>query len=200
MVVRTQDEAFDPDQSSTAKKLGCTDPQCNCGSPSCQCNENRCYYSRTYGEPHRTPPTLRFRALHVACVPTPGSRPKSPPALGRTPDLAAERSSSEGWLVEDDFRFPDAGLPVRLVFGCENGETGEIFRQKADGIMGMGNNHNAIQSQVRGGGGCTRLGQGMCAPNLVCCCAGCFGTCKQTGALPHRSARVYAKAWLAVVG
>ncbi|GIL85438.1 hypothetical protein Vretimale_10621 [Volvox reticuliferus] len=60
----------------------------------------------------------------------------------------AERSSSEGWMVEDAFGFPDAQPPVRMVFGCENGETGEIYRQMADGIMGMGNNHNAFQSQL----------------------------------------------------
>ncbi|GIL60482.1 hypothetical protein Vafri_15027 [Volvox africanus] len=103
-----QDEWFDPDASSTAKKLSCNDPLCNCGTPSCMCTNDRCYYSRTY----------------------------------------AERSSSEGWMVEDVFGFPDAQPPVRMVFGCENGETGEIYRQMADGIMGMGNNHNAFQSQL----------------------------------------------------
>ncbi|GFR53015.1 hypothetical protein Agub_g15707 [Astrephomene gubernaculifera] len=103
-----QDEWFDPDASSTAKKLGCKDPLCNCGSPSCWCKESRCYYSRTY----------------------------------------AEKSSSEGWMIEDAFGFPDDEPPVRMVFGCENGETGEIYRQMADGIMGMGNNNNAFQSQL----------------------------------------------------
>jgi hypothetical protein len=51
-------------------------------------------------------------------------------------------------MLEDTFGFPDGQPPVRMVFGCENGETGEIYRQKADGIMGMGNNNNAFQSQV----------------------------------------------------
>jgi hypothetical protein len=51
-------------------------------------------------------------------------------------------------MVEDTFGFPDKQSPVRMVFGCENGETGEIYRQMADGIMGMGNNNNAFQSQV----------------------------------------------------
>lgn len=102
------DEPFDPDKSTTAKKLGCSDTLCNCGSPTCQCRDERCYYSRSY----------------------------------------AERSSSEGWLIEDNFGFPDRKEPVRLVFGCENGETGEIYKQLADGIMGMGNNDNAMQSQL----------------------------------------------------
>ncbi|KAG2496491.1 hypothetical protein HYH03_005316 [Edaphochlamys debaryana] len=101
-------EWFDPDASTSAKKLDCGDPLCNCGTPSCTCRDNRCYYSRSY----------------------------------------AERSSSEGWMIEDAFVFPDNQPPVRMVFGCENGETGEIYRQMADGIMGMGNNHNAFQSQL----------------------------------------------------
>jgi len=46
----------------------------------------------------------------------------------------AEGSSSRGILVEDVFQFPDtagrvvADSGVRLVFGCEEGETGEIYR------------------------------------------------------------------------
>uniref|UniRef100_A0A7S0RJ26 Peptidase A1 domain-containing protein n=1 Tax=Chlamydomonas leiostraca TaxID=1034604 RepID=A0A7S0RJ26_9CHLO len=69
----------------------------------------------------------------------------------------AERSSSEGFLLEDNFEFPDtpgsvaAGQKnpdVKLVFGCEQQETGEIYRQTADGILGMGNNNNAFQSQL----------------------------------------------------
>jgi len=61
---------------------------------------------------------------------------------------AAEQSSSAGYLIEDRLAFPDTQGPVKLVFGCEDDETGEIFRQMADGIMGMGNNNNAFQSQV----------------------------------------------------
>lgn len=61
---------------------------------------------------------------------------------------AAEQSSSEGIMVEDDMAFPDAQAPVKLVFGCESSETGMIYSQQADGIMGMGNNNNALQSQV----------------------------------------------------
>ena len=63
---------------------------------------------------------------------------------------AAEQSSSAGFLIEDRFAFPDADGPVKLVFGCESDESGEIFRQMADGILGMGNNQNAFQSQVGG--------------------------------------------------
>ncbi|KAJ9521793.1 hypothetical protein QJQ45_024661 [Haematococcus lacustris] len=69
----------------------------------------------------------------------------------------AERSSSEGFMLEDVMRFLDVegsvasdsiAPEVRVVFGCEYTETGEIYRQVADGILGMGNNDNALQSQL----------------------------------------------------
>lgn len=37
---------------------------------------------------------------------------------------------------------------VEVVFGCENVETGEIYRQRVDGVMGMGNNVNSLPQQV----------------------------------------------------
>ena len=49
----------------------------------------------------------------------------------------------------DKFAFPDAGPPLDVTFGCALQETGEIFRQAADGILGLGNNANALHSQVR---------------------------------------------------
>eukprot|EP00798_Chlamydomonas_sp_ICE-L_P013245 gene13245-19081_t len=61
----------------------------------------------------------------------------------------AEKSSSAGFLMEDRFDFPDSDKrPVDVVFGCVQEETGLIFSQAADGIMGMGNNNNAFQSQL----------------------------------------------------
>jgi hypothetical protein len=85
--------------------------------------------------------------------------------------FAAEQSSSEGVLLEDVLELVDVpgsslpsdksaaanrssiseggkGPPVRVVFGCEKSESGEIYRQVADGIMGLGNNDNALTSQV----------------------------------------------------
>mgnify|MGYP001810284670 CR=1 FL=1 len=38
-------------------------------------------------------------------------------------------------------------VPVTL--GCESGESGEIYRQKADGILGMGNNPGTFHGEVR---------------------------------------------------
>lgn len=107
----------------------------------------------------------RFAAT-ASCTCMQRNRVNLPP-FPSPPPRAAERSSSEGWLIEDNFQFPDNHTAVRLVFGCENGETGEIYKQMADGIMGMGNNNNAFQSQVRvwcggkgrKGGWCVWLGQ-----------------------------------------
>ena len=38
------------------------------------------------------------------------------------------------------------GFPV--VFGCETQETGEIYSQEADGIMGLGNSAVSVVNQV----------------------------------------------------
>ncbi len=61
---------------------------------------------------------------------------------------AAEQSTSEGWLIQDVLAFPDAGPPAPVVFGCEASESGEIFRQTADGILGMGNSAVSFAAQV----------------------------------------------------
>ncbi|WIA11327.1 hypothetical protein OEZ85_011450 [Tetradesmus obliquus] len=60
----------------------------------------------------------------------------------------AELSSSEGWLVQDKLRFPDNGSSLDFVFGCENKETGAIFKQQVDGVLGMGNNENSFPRQL----------------------------------------------------
>ncbi|KAL2892598.1 Aspartyl protease family protein 1, partial [Bienertia sinuspersici] len=52
----------------------------------------------------------------------------------------AEMSSSSGLLVEDIVSFGShSGLKTqRAVFGCENAESGGLYSQVADGIMGLG--------------------------------------------------------------
>ena len=38
--------------------------------------------------------------------------------------------------------------PQRAVFGCENSETGDLFSQHADGIMGLGRGQLSIMDQL----------------------------------------------------
>jgi len=62
----------------------------------------------------------------------------------------AEMSSSSGVLGEDIISFgKESSLkPQRVVFGCENSETGDIFTQHADGIMGLGRGRLSIMDQL----------------------------------------------------
>ena len=57
-------------------------------------------------------------------------------------------SSSAGVLLRDMVRLQDGGPPVGLVFGCETRETGEIYNQEADGILGLGNAPVSLINQV----------------------------------------------------
>eukprot|EP00191_Tetraselmis_sp_GSL018_P003793 CAMPEP_0177598816 /NCGR_PEP_ID=MMETSP0419_2-20121207/12605_1 /TAXON_ID=582737 /ORGANISM="Tetraselmis sp., Strain GSL018" /LENGTH=521 /DNA_ID=CAMNT_0019091395 /DNA_START=616 /DNA_END=2181 /DNA_ORIENTATION=+ len=57
-----------------------------------------------------------------------------------------ESSSSAGHLISDVMHF--GGNAVRVNFGCETQETGEIYRQAADGIMGLGVSEVSIPFQL----------------------------------------------------
>ncbi|KAL6856221.1 hypothetical protein ACP4OV_019023 [Aristida adscensionis] len=62
----------------------------------------------------------------------------------------AEMSSSSGVLGEDLVSFGRESelKPQRAVFGCENSETGDLFSQHADGIMGLGRGQLSIMDQL----------------------------------------------------
>ncbi|KAJ6805230.1 aspartic proteinase CDR1-like [Iris pallida] len=62
----------------------------------------------------------------------------------------AEMSTSSGLLGEDVISFgkESALKPQRAVFGCETNETGDLFSQHADGIMGLGRGHLSIMDQL----------------------------------------------------
>ncbi|KAL3538034.1 hypothetical protein ACH5RR_001400 [Cinchona calisaya] len=62
----------------------------------------------------------------------------------------AEQSSSSGILGEDIVSFGNLSelAPQRAVFGCENMETGELYNQHADGIMGLGRGDLSIVDQL----------------------------------------------------
>lgn len=59
-------------------------------------------------------------------------------------------STSSGVLGEDVISFGNLGqvLPQRSIFGCENMETGDLFTQHADGIMGLGRGDPSIVDQL----------------------------------------------------
>ncbi|XP_010271625.1 PREDICTED: aspartic proteinase PCS1-like isoform X2 [Nelumbo nucifera] len=62
----------------------------------------------------------------------------------------AEMSSSSGVLGEDIISFGNESelVPQRAVFGCENVETGDLYSQRADGIMGLGRGQLSIVDQL----------------------------------------------------
>ncbi|KAI7736029.1 hypothetical protein M8C21_033550 [Ambrosia artemisiifolia] len=66
----------------------------------------------------------------------------------------AEMSSSSGVLGEDIVSFGNQSdlSPQRAVFGCENRETGDLYSQHADGIMGLGRGDLSIVDQLVDGG------------------------------------------------
>ncbi|KAI8018936.1 Aspartic proteinase-like protein 2 [Camellia lanceoleosa] len=62
----------------------------------------------------------------------------------------AEMSSSSGVLGEDIISFGNESelAPQRAVFGCENMETGDLYSQHADGIMGLGHGDLSVVDQL----------------------------------------------------
>ncbi|KAI3798994.1 hypothetical protein L1987_34282 [Smallanthus sonchifolius] len=62
----------------------------------------------------------------------------------------AEVSSSSGVLGEDIISFGNQSelSPQRATFGCENSETGDLYSQHADGIMGLGHGDLSLVDQL----------------------------------------------------
>ena len=60
----------------------------------------------------------------------------------------AEQSSSSGVLVEDILSLHDGRPGAPVIFGCETMETGEIFKQRADGLFGLGNSDSSVMNQL----------------------------------------------------
>ena len=84
--------------------------------------------------------------------------------------FAAEQSSSAGVLIQDKLQLLGGGFPV--VFGCETRETGEIFSQEADGIMGLGKSAVSVVNQV----GCSAHCE-VIVGHLATCSHGCMCIC-----------------------
>ena len=85
------------------------------------------------------------------------------PRLGETRPVSAEERlatateaspvacglfCSDPWFVIADVTHTCA-VQVPVVFGCETRETGEIFNQEADGILGLGNSPISLVNQAR---------------------------------------------------
>ncbi|KAI3922365.1 hypothetical protein MKX01_006054 [Papaver californicum] len=62
----------------------------------------------------------------------------------------AEMSSSSGVLGVDIISFGNGSAlePQHATFGCENMETGDLYSQRADGIMGLGRGPLSIMNQL----------------------------------------------------
>lgn len=62
----------------------------------------------------------------------------------------AEMSSSSGVLGEDVISFGSESelVPQHAVFGCENMETGDLYTQRADGIIGLGRGRLSVMDQL----------------------------------------------------
>ncbi|XP_065876070.1 aspartic proteinase 36-like [Euphorbia lathyris] len=62
----------------------------------------------------------------------------------------AEMSTSSGVLGEDVISFGNQSelVPQRVTFGCENMETGDLYSQRADGIMGLGRGDLSVVDQL----------------------------------------------------
>lgn len=73
----------------------------------------------------------------------------------------AEQSSSSGLLVADLLAMHDGGPGARLVFGCETREGGEIYRQRADGLVGLGNSGEGGRRRFLGRRACPGMGWGQ---------------------------------------
>ena len=65
-------------------------------------------------------------------------------------NVYAEFSTSSGVLGEDIISFGNESevSPQRAIFGCENVETGDLYSQHADGIIGLGRGYPSLVDQL----------------------------------------------------
>ncbi|XP_052195706.1 aspartic proteinase 36-like [Diospyros lotus] len=101
----------------------------------------------------------------------------------------AEMSSSSGVLGEDIISFGNESelAPQRAVFGCENLETGDLYSQHADGIMGLGRGDLSIVDQL--------VDRGVISDSFSLCYGGMDigGGAMVLGDIPYPSGMVFAK-------
>ncbi|QDZ24592.1 aspartic peptidase [Chloropicon primus] len=114
---------FAPQASSTASFINCMSATCAtfCGSRRCNCRSSFEF--------------LRDISLPMMSVCSYARRYQ-------------EQSSSTGLLLTDVLRLGPGVGDHRFGFGCETEETGMIFNQRADGVIGFGNNPSSIINQL----------------------------------------------------
>jgi hypothetical protein len=119
----TSHGVFDPDASSSAARLACTDAACACGTPACTCGAgDACAYRRVYAESSSTSGVMVADALAV-----PGA-------------------------VSGNTTTSTTTTTARLVFGCATHETGSIHAQPAAGIAGLGAADAGLVDQLAAAG------------------------------------------------
>lgn len=90
----------------------------------------------------------------------------------------AEQSSIEGSIIEDHLWLAEDSVPI--VFGCQTHETGPIFAQHADGIIGLAASPLSIHAQL--------VSQGAIDAEFTLC-YGSDGGAQACTAAPHELAR-----------
>ena len=113
---------FDPQLSGTASFINCLSVHCAtfCGSRRCNCRSSLEFLG-----------DVRLPMMNVC-------------AYSRR---YQEQSSSKGLLLTDILSLNNIGN-YRFGFGCETEETGAIYNQNADGVVGFGNNPSSIINQL----------------------------------------------------
>lgn len=97
-------------------------------------------------------------------------------------------STSSGVLGEDLLTFGNQSelAPQRAVFGCENMETGDLYTQHADGIMGLGRGDLSVVDQL--------VDKGVISDSFSLCYGGMDigGGAMVLGGISHPSSMVFA--------
>lgn len=143
-----QERAFDPDSSHTCSVVSCRSPKCR--SNTCMPYSTNVFDRLSDGLEESGDADVRTSTID-ACM------------YSRT---YVERSSSSGVVLEDELRFfvdqdgdreqeatestesTDNRERSLVRFGCETKETGEIFSQEVDGLLGLGWSEENIVRQL----------------------------------------------------
>ncbi len=68
-------------------------------------------------------------------------------ALRLCADPAAEGSKTQGYMVQDMFHLT-RNVSIPVLFGCDQYETGAMYSQHVEGLIGMGNTAASLHAQV----------------------------------------------------